>query len=424
MFSDETLRRVLPESAVALLGDMLRWMAWGVVFVVWVSFAQVYARMALLTLSNPTQSDFTIFYYTARMIADGLPMYGFSPSRYGITWPTDHLVNLNPPHFQILTWPLHFLTYAQALGVWISVSALTLGLAVALVARELRVELTWPRFFVCGAATLSAAPFTTVAVTCEMTFLLMPLYTLLWMAWRKRRWRAVGVWLGVCASFKLFMLLFVPYLLWRRRWNALGAMTIAATALVIAGCVAFGVDTYAQWLRSLGKVGWWWLPMNASWQGFVARVFQGGGTKVAPLVHMASLVPIASLAGAGILGLCALARVIRTDERDEDGDRDFLTLLLGALLASPLGWVYYLPLAYGPIVGWLGVADGWIGLRRLVRPQRAMVACGIVLLYVPHEVAALGQPSALATLTLASVYFWGVSLLWTASLTARRSSSQ
>jgi Glycosyltransferase family 87 len=289
------------------------------------------------------------------------------------------------------------------------------------VARELGVKLTWSRFFVCGAATLSSAAFTTVAVTCEMTFLVMPVFTLLWMAWRNRRWRAVGVWLGVCASLKLFMLLFVPYLLWRRRWDALATMGVVAAMLVISGCVAFGIDTYHQWFRSLGKVGWWWLPMNASWQGFVARLFQGGGTRIAALVQLPSVVPVATILGAGVVSVCALARVICDSGREHEGDRDFVTLFLGALLASPLGWVYYLPLAYGPILGWLGGADGWSELRRLVTSHRVMVGCGLALLYIPHEAAALGQPSAVATLTLASAYFWGVSLLWTASLAPWRS---
>ena len=37
-------------------------------------FMQVYLRMIRLTLEDPSSSDFTIFYFTARMVADGLPM--------------------------------------------------------------------------------------------------------------------------------------------------------------------------------------------------------------------------------------------------------------------------------------------------------------------------------------------------------------
>ena len=86
MVSDSTLHRFLPASTVALVGDLVRALLWGLALVVWVSFAQVYLRMIRLTLADPSSSDFTIFYYTARFVADGLPMYGESPARYGVTW--------------------------------------------------------------------------------------------------------------------------------------------------------------------------------------------------------------------------------------------------------------------------------------------------------------------------------------------------
>ena len=76
--------------------------------------------MIRLTLADPSNSDFTIFYFTARLVADGLPMYGVSPARYGIEWAADHLGNLNPPHFQILALPLGHMSYGAALGVWVA----------------------------------------------------------------------------------------------------------------------------------------------------------------------------------------------------------------------------------------------------------------------------------------------------------------
>ncbi len=48
------------------------------------------------------------------------------------------------------------------------------------------------RFWLDGAFTLSSAAFTTVAVTCELTFVLMLPFTLAWRAWRKGRWRCGG----------------------------------------------------------------------------------------------------------------------------------------------------------------------------------------------------------------------------------------
>ena len=114
MIADAPLERVLARRTVALLGDLIRAALWGAVIVVWVVFAQIYARMYRLTLEDPSHSDFTIFYFTARLVADGLPMYGASPARYGIEWAGDHLGNLNPPHFQLLVQPLAALAYGSS----------------------------------------------------------------------------------------------------------------------------------------------------------------------------------------------------------------------------------------------------------------------------------------------------------------------
>ena len=133
MISDAALRRVLSASTVALVGDLVRALLWGLAVVVWLAFLQVYLRMIRLTLADPSGSDFTIFYYTARMVADGLPMYGESPARYGVKWAADHLGNLNPPHFQLLFQPLAGLPYGQALMAWVGISLATLIAATAVI---------------------------------------------------------------------------------------------------------------------------------------------------------------------------------------------------------------------------------------------------------------------------------------------------
>jgi Glycosyltransferase family 87 len=411
MISDVRLRRVLPGPAVDLLGDLIRWLAWALVFVVWVAFVQVYARMFAQTLADPTRSDFTIFYYTARLVADGLPMYGLSPARYGVSWAADHLGNLNPPHFQILAAPLGYLTYGQALMVWVGLNLAALAAAITVIAGELGVKWSWARFWLWGAFTLALAPFTTVAVTSEMTFLLLLPFSLAWRACRNGRWRAAGLWLGACASLKLFLLLFVPWLAWRRQWRALAAFALAASSLVGVGVVVFGVDAYRGWLATLGRVGWWWLPMNASWQGLVSRTLEGGAT-VTPLVHAPSLVRPLATAGSLALVVVALVAARPAAGRDPCDDRSFLVVLLGAVLASPLGWVYYLPLAYGPILGWARAGQGWSGIGALSGPWLVLPLAGLALLYVPYEATFTGQPSGLASATIGSAYFWGTLALW------------
>lgn len=414
MISDAALRRALPASSVALLGDLIRALLWGLVFILWVAFAQVYLRMIRLTLEDPSSSDFTIFYYTARMVGDGLPMYGESPARYGVTWAADHLGNLNPPHFQILFLPLASLGYGQALLAWVGISAASLVASLVVIVRELGVTFSLRRLAIWGAFTIGLAPFTTVAVTSEMTFVLMLPFALMWRAWRRERWTGAGAWLGVLVSLKLFFGVFAVWLLVTRRFRALGAMVASGLALALCGGLVFGHDSYRQWVHSLGTVGWQWMAMNASWPGFVSRVFESGG-KIAPAVFWPAAVAPLSFAGAIVI----LAVTAIQSARAKSPDAQVLVLLVGAVVASPLGWVYYLPLAYGPILGWMGAAREWEPLRALGRSQMAMLALAAALLYVPQEVANSLQPSALATLSLASAYFYATLLLWLTLLRAR-----
>jgi hypothetical protein len=286
------------------------------------------------------------------------------------------------------------------------------------IVRELRVEFTWKRLVAWGAFTIALAPFTTVAVTSEMTFVLMLPLALLWRAWRNGRWTTAGTWLGLLVSLKLFFLVIVAWLLLRRQWRALGACLASVVALVAFGSAVFGPGTYRLWVESLGTVGWQWMAMNASWPGFVSRMFVSGG-KIAPMTLMPAVVRPLTVCGVAFILAATLAATWKAPDDVAGRERTLAILLLGAVLASPLGWVYYLPLAYAPILGWMSAGERWTRLQLL--PARTLVSLLVALglLYLPQEVANAGQPSPLATLTLASTYFYATAMLWATLIRSR-----
>ena len=416
MISDQALSAALPRWCVELLGELIRWSLWVVAAGVWILFPRLYLHIVQLTFQDPSNSDFTIFYYTSRLVRDGLPMYGESPARYGLVWGFDHLGNLNPPQLQLFMMPLAWLSYKDALVAWTVFSGCCLAASVALIARALNRRFSWRGAFVAGAIAMPLAAFTTVASTCELTFVLMLPFTLAWRAWREGRWRSVGAWLGLCASAKIFLLLFLLWLILRRQWIAVQSFVAVLLGIVAAAVAIFGIGTYRLWLVTLSDIFWWWMPMNASWEGFVSRTLEGGPGLAAMLPPVTVVHPLTIAITAFFVVLTVIA-VLRS--RWPAPDRQVVSLFLAALLLSPLGWVYYLPMACGPFLGWLGADRNWQDIRNAGREALVLGLAGFALLYVPPDVLLAGQPSALATATIGSTYFWGVLLLWLSTLWAR-----
>jgi hypothetical protein len=211
---------------------------------------------------------------------------------------------------------------------------------------------------------------------------------------------------------KLFVLVPIAWLAATRRWRATAAAMGAAGAAVAVGAAAYGAGTYLDWVSGLGRIGWWWLPMNASLRGLVSRLFDAGAS-MAAVMPAPWLVQPAWMLLTGVVVLVTVWRTVRLAApvlAPETVDAAFLVLVLSALLVSPLGWVYYLPLATGPALAAAsrGPILGKVGW------QRGLLLGSVALLYVPFEVAEAWQPSAFATLTLASIYAWGLLGCWTA----------
>ncbi len=376
-----------------------------------VSYVRVYARLGGLLLEKPDSNDFTIFYYTARMVTEGRSMYGDLPRTYGLAWKGAHLGNLNPPHFQLLMMPLVSLGYRGALSVWLLANVLVVAAWAWFLIRELRPRLTLKRVLLTALFVFASAAWTSVAVTGEMSLVLLLPFTFAWISARRGRWGMSGLWLGVCLSFKVFFLVFFAWLVVARNWRAVVSMVAGAFVPVAIGGAVFGTASYVAWVHGLSRVGWWYLPMNISVRGLTERVFNAG-VPYAPVWHVPGLSRPAWLLVAAIVALATASRTWQRPGRSFDVDRTYALLLVAALLVSPLGWIYYLPLVTGPILAlWMRrqiASARWFGVLSLV--------LALALLYVPMEVTEMGQPRALATLTLASAHGWGALLLWIALL--------
>jgi glycosyl transferase family 87 len=395
------LRRI---GAAAVLLALLSWNAW----------------IAHTMVTRLHMGDFRILYLSARAQLEGRDMYDLpSGLRTHLGQPLrSTLVNLNPPHFQLLVLPLALLPPGAALALWAGVSLLCLVVSIRVVARELELK---PGAWGCWRAAVWLLAFAgtgAVVGTAEVAFLFMLPLTLGWAAARRGGWRRAGVYLGLAMGLKLFLLIFVPYLLLRRRFGAAVVSGATAAAWFLGGLLIVGPSTYWSWLSQISSVSWAWRGPNASVLGILTRSLDENPYYTPLTVAPEVILPL-WLPSVAIIGFCSLALVM-VDRAAAAVDRAFALLLSAALLISPLGWIYYLWLAAGP-----GAALALRWRREKTRDQSdpgagaarwrlRLLMLAVPGLVWPYFATFIFQPHAWATPLLASAYFWSIATLWCA----------
>jgi hypothetical protein len=384
-WTDRQLWRPLARIAVALGG------------VVTAAAACVTHLVLTRFLVSVHYNDFGRFYYSAWNAARGLPMYGPTPATPSEIAPgvQVELLNMNPPHFQALIWPLTLLPVSSAYGVWVAVNLVAAVWAIAQVSSTLATKpsLKW---ILIG---LVAAPTLATTVTGQLTGLLMALATWMWLDIRAGRWTRAAIAIGIGWSVKLFLVPLVLYLVAKRQWRAAAVSLACGLGCFAAGIVVYGVGPHVEWLRALRSASWAWEPMNASMFAPFARL-----SAQADLAN--GRVPLVVPSGvlAGLCALIVLTAGMIAAARDDRSDRSVLTVLLTCVLASPLGWVYYFWMFAGPL--WASWDD------RIVRR--------VVMLTAPGWLAPFFLlwrfESAASALTFGSAYTWALLLIWIGAL--------
>ncbi|HEX7793366.1 MAG TPA: hypothetical protein VF456_03400, partial [Vicinamibacterales bacterium] len=160
--------------------------------------------------------------------------------------------------------------------------------------------------------------------------------------------------------------------------------------------------SYLSWWRSLGWAPAPYAPLNASLLGLWSRTFFG--SEFAPALIRQPLPVLITAWGLSLVVLLwAIFRRIAADR--DDVDRAWALVLIGSLLASPLGWIYYLPIAAGPLLGCVGGFVSWACV---------WVSLGILLI-IRSEVLVALHTSAAGAIVLGSIHFWVLLLIFIAA---------
>lgn len=294
--------------------------------------------------------------------------------------------NLNPPTLAVLLAPLGAVDVT--VGFWI----FTVASAVSVAASLYALRASW---WLSIATTVSLPALVTWGEG-QLTFLLLYPVTRAYLAQNvgtsPRRactmrqgnpWSA-GAWLACAIAIKPPLALFALLLPWRV-WLSAG---LGSAALCVATVPLVGLAPWGAWLALSEDVRWIEWPLNVSVFGVLARLDSGAVTGSA--FRATWLLPAAVL-------LVPLGIHLRRQTKP----RRWALALVWSLLASPLGWAYYLPLAAPALRdSWRGTPLARLGAALLCVPMPALAL-------VPLDVRLMG-----------STYFVGVLALW-AGLTMR-----
>ena len=328
--------------------------------------------------SQMERRDFGAFYASGRAWNQGVDIY--SAGR------TD-LPNLNPPSMVALVFaPLARLPLPMAGILWQCLGVAALMFAVIRGRRELAVD-TETVITALGALLVTVAA-RYVWLEGQITWLLMIPATLAWIAYRRSAPVLSGVWLGLIVAVKPFFAITAV---------ALGIPVALTSAAVAAAITAVGVlvtslTPWQQWLALGSGISVTW-PSSASLWTLGTRLV---GATPHDVVTWTSL-PVPVAIGTFVVAIAAVAAAFAQDNRDA---RWMIAIGL-ALLVSPLGWIYYMPLAWGAVLAL------WLEKERRVLLTTALVLCCIPM-HVNFWAIERGR---LAGATLGASFTWAVLLM-------------
>ena len=358
------------------------------------------------TVVDRDAQDFGIFLTSARHDLAGGSLYAPARLRRVTTAYQTAPLNLNLPHTMLLVWPLAHLSDRTALCVWMAFG-LVLGAWASLASvRALGWRIRLLPALLVILYLVAWAPSAAFTLTAQISFYVMAPVCAAWLACRRGDSTRAGVWLGVAAAMKPFLLVFAPYLLLRRDRRALVAMLGVMAACVAVGVAVFGPRAYVEWLAQLPRVTWGAHYMNASFMGVLQRTI--GRSTYAVITRAPAFVLPLAVCLALVVGAVTLTRVARARPEPQRSDGDWAALLLAALLMSPLGWNYYLWIAVWPLAALLAHQAPW----RQPTLRDLWLLPGLAGWLWWGKMTEWGQPHVLGTLTAGSLYFWALLSLW------------
>ena len=369
------------------------------------------AQAILWSISEPGDlfSDFYKAYFPAgdRLLNEGAVA----------TWETTESAAVGFVNLPILAWlfvPLALLGEPAAGWAFLAVGVVAVAVIYVLLLRLGDFDVTSGAML--ALSILASGPLVNSLREGNTTHFILLLLVVALLLWRAGAEYAAGLVLGLCALFKLPLMLFGLYVLLRGRWRIVagGATTIGAAVLL--SLAVFGLQINIDWYRNCIEpfVGGVMPAFNVqSIDGFLARLESGPALLMewTPLAASLWHKIVRSLVLSAMF-ILAFVAMVRGGDRSATGGRpferdalEFSIVLVLAVVTSPVSWSHYYLLMLLPWALYLG---GRLGLPDDAATRWLMVG-GIVLASLPVIVPPLGSGivAAVASRTIVSAWMFG-----------------
>ena len=284
---------------------------------------------------------------------------------------------MNPPQLNLLAWPLATMPLPLAAEVFrvVNVAAIVAAVLLVLSPRELA---TRRGGWVLLAALTSPALVMQIGAG-QVAGLLSLAAALAWRASVTDQWLAQGAAIGALCALKPFFAPVAMWLLMARRWRAAATATATAASLVLVSIALWGVQPQVDWLHAMGSVTWFDSRFNMGWAALAMRTLGISDQPARSAIVATSLL---------------LAVIVAVASARTRPAQAILQVCTASVLATPLGWLYYLCVP-GPLL----MRRAYDGVRW---PALAW------LLWIPLPLIGKFEGSVPMRWTLGSAYAWGL----------------
>jgi len=296
----------------------------------WIGFGllAVVAVLAFARRSHREMYDFEVYRVAGVRAAAAEPLYRAEDGH----WQFKYL-----PAFALAIAPLAQLPPVAARAAWFFLSV---GLVVLLVNRSYALMPGRRRgaWFVIGLAVLAMGKFYVREVGLGQSNVLLAVLVLAAVAcWYRARDAAAGALLAAATVVKPYAVLFLPYLVMRRKWRGAASYGGVMLAALVLPALRYG------WSGNLGELRGWWTVVTTSTAPNLA-----GQDNISIAGMYAAWLGVGPAAGwlsmvtAGVLVLACAWAVWKGAGRASAEYLDAAVLLFAIPLLSPQGWDYVL----------------------------------------------------------------------------------